>query len=157
MWCSLNRNSLSKHDELTLIRYVCWHSGQMMGTVLGASFVLCHFYCFTVPLKSMGDMCQYQMFFIFREHMLKAKRHTYKTVSITRADSHQLLKATIYNFLGEKVTEGLERQMPLCMCVVVKEQTWYGMFWYVFHCTYQKCMSSLMGSDQTKNLRRTWW
>lgn len=53
----------------------------------------------------------------------------------------------------ENVTDGLERQMPVCMCVVVDEQTWYSMFWYAFHSMHQQslqCVGTLMGSDQTK-------
>lgn len=127
-----------------------------------------HLYCATAAILyhcNRWVMCQCQMFL---GNIRKAYRPNDTWIKLSAAHMLAVInylkqKSTIFldhHNECENVTEGLKRQMPVCMCVVVDEQTWYGMFWYAFRSMHQQslqCVGTLMGSDQTKNLRRTWW
>lgn len=143
---------------------VGWHAGQMMGTALGASFVLCHC-CFTVPLQSMGGMCQYQM---FQGNVRTGDRPSDNITQIKLA-VHML---TVTNSLKQSAREwvckrpftqhntGLkDRCQRVCVLLSMKK-IWYGT--YIFRSMHQQspqCVGTLMESelDLTKNLKRTWW
>lgn len=127
---------------------VGWHAGQMMGTALGASFVLCHC-CFTVPLQSMGGMCQYQM---FQGNVRTGDRPSDNITQIKLA-VHML---TVTNSLKQSAREwvckrpftqhntGLKRQMPACMCIAVNEK---DLVWYIHFSKHAPTKSTMCGNS----------
>ncbi len=156
MWCGLNRNSLLQswwiNSDSTCVLTCRTNDGDCPGGIICAVPLL--LYCTTaidgwhVPIPDVSGK---------HPQRLKAKWQIKLSAAHVLAVINYLKqKSTI--FLDhhndcENVTDGLERQMPVCMCVVVDEQTWYSMFWYVFHSMHQQslqCVGTLMGSDQTK-------